>query len=186
MRNLALTRCSRAFRCPTAALAAGPAAILLALGGCATGLATQDQPVSSAALIASDGRQIGTVSVFPQPTAVLLRVNAAGLPPGQHGVHLHAAGRCDRPSFESAGPHWNPTGAQHGHRNPQGPHRGDLGNVGVGADGRLVAGLLVPGADFWSGVRDADGTSFMIHATADDERTDPSGNSGARIACAVL
>lgn len=150
-----------------------------------------EQPVMTAALIRADGSSAGNVRIFQQTTALLLRIDATGLPPGQHGVHVHTTGRCDAPGFESAGGHWNPTSAQHGHQNPAGPHVGDLGNVGVGADGRLLAGLLVPSTNLHPGgtmhaLHDGDGAALVIHATADDERTDPSGNSGARIACAVL
>lgn len=155
-----------------------------AIAGC-TPMAPFEMPVVTSNLVRSDGAPSGTVRIFGEPTGILLRIEASGLPPGQHGVHLHATGRCEPPSFASAGPHWNPTAKQHGHLNPAGWHRGDLGNLGVGADGRLVAGLLVPGATL-AELRDADGTAFVIHARADDERTDPSGNSGDRIACAVL
>lgn len=162
---------------------------LLALAGCTT-LATAERPQSVANLIRSDGVSVGTVRVFDEPTGVMLRIDARGLPPGQHGIHIHAVGRCDAPAFTSAGPHWNPTSRQHGHHNPAGAHLGDLGNLGIGADGRLVAGVLVPGARFYPGdrpaIRDADGSALVIHAGADDQRTDPSGNSGDRIACAVL
>lgn len=160
------------------------AAAAAATAGCVP-MAPPETPVASASLVRSDGAAIGTVRLFAEPTGALLRIDASGLSPGQHGVHLHAAGRCDAPSFTSAGPHWNPTGRKHGHLNPAGWHRGDLGNLGVGADGRLVAGLLVPAATL-AELRDSDGTALVIHARPDDERTDPSGNSGDRIACAVL
>lgn len=156
----------------------------LLLAGCVP-MAPPDVPVSTVPLINSAGTSIGTVRVFAENTGLTLRLEATGLPPGKHGVHLHAVGRCDAPKFTTAGPHWNPTQKQHGHRNPQGYHTGDLGNLGVGADGKLVAGLLVPGAAF-DALRDADGTALVIHASEDDEITDPSGNSGDRIACAVL
>jgi Cu-Zn family superoxide dismutase len=124
---------------------------------------------------------------------VTLRIDAAGLPAGMHGAHLHTVGKCEGPKFTSAGGHWNPTGKQHGHQNPAGYHTGDLGNLGVGADGKLTAGLLVPGARLSSNgvgdgpvLLDADGAALVIHAAQDDEKTDPSGNSGDRIACAVL
>jgi superoxide dismutase, Cu-Zn family len=148
-------------------------------------MAPPDVPVSTVNLVSSGGAVLGTVRVFSEPTGLMLRVDAAGLPPGVHGVHLHSVGRCDPPGFTSAGPHWNPTSRKHGHRNPQGFHMGDLGNLGVGADGKLVAGLLVPQARF-DALRDADGAALVLHAKADDEMTDPSGNSGDRIACAVL
>ncbi len=167
-------------------------ALAVPLAACWTNLATVEVPVATTNLIRADGSVAGTVRVYQQPTGVLLRINAAGLPAGQHGVHVHTTGRCDPPGFTSAGAHWNPTQRQHGHRNPAGAHMGDLGNLGVGADGRLVAGLLVPGAALWpeagSGpaLRDADGAALVLHARADDEVTDPSGNSGDRIACAVI
>ena len=148
-------------------------------------MAPPDVPVSTVALVNSSGATIGSVRVFQENTGMTLRIDAAGLPAGQHGVHIHSVGRCEAPKFTSAGPHWNPTQKQHGHRNPNGFHTGDLGNLGVGADGKLVAGLLVPGATF-DALRDADGAALVIHAAADDELTDPSGNSGDRIACAVL
>lgn len=166
------------------------AALPLSLAACET-LAPFEQPQLTANLMASSGASLGTVRVFQEPTAIMLRIDAAGLPTGQHGAHIHAVGRCDAPGFTSAGGHWNPTQREHGHRNPQGPHKGDLGNVGVGADGRLVAALSVPGAALHPGgpnaaLHDADGAALVIHARPDDERTDPSGNSGDRIACAVI
>jgi Cu-Zn family superoxide dismutase len=141
--------------------------------------------VATANLLDSNGAAIGTVRMFSEPTGIMLRINASGIPAGQHGVHLHSVGKCEAPKFTSAGPHWNPTEKKHGHRNPAGYHMGDLGNLGVGADGKLVVALLVPEATL-DGIRDADGTALVLHAKADDEVTDPSGNSGDRIACAVL
>ena len=117
-----------------------------------------------------------------------VRVQAAGLPAGHYGVHLHEVGRCEGPAFASAGPHWNPTGRQHGSLNPAGHHLGDLDNLDVDEAARAGWNSRSParaasGAD---GLLDADGASLVIHAAADDYRTDPSGNSGARIACGVL
>jgi superoxide dismutase, Cu-Zn family len=159
-------------------------AVGLVLAGCVP-MAAPDVPVSTANLLWSSGAVLGTVRVFSEPTGVMLRIDATGVPAGQHGVHVHTTGRCDPPGFTSAGPHWNPTERKHGHRNPAGFHMGDLGNLGVGADGRLIAGLLVPQATI-DALRDADGAALVLHAKADDEVTDPSGNSGDRIACAVL
>ncbi len=159
-------------------------ALAFLAAGCVP-MAPPDVPVSTANLVSSSGAALGNVRVFSEPTGLMLRIEAAGLPPGVHGVHLHSVGRCDPPGFTSAGPHWNPTARKHGHRNPEGFHMGDLGNLGVGADGKLVAGLLVPQARF-DALRDADGAALVLHAKADDEMTDPSGNSGDRIACAVL
>ena len=165
-------------------LRSGVIALGLAVAGCVP-MAAPDVPVSTANLVSSSGAVLGTVRVFGEPTGVMLRIDATGLQAGQHGVHVHAVGRCDPPGFTSAGPHWNPTTRKHGHRNPDGFHMGDLGNLGVGAEGKLVAGLLVPQANI-DALRDADGAALVLHAKADDEVTDPSGNSGDRIACAVL
>lgn len=158
--------------------------IVFALAGCVP-MAPPDVVVATANLVDSNGAAIGTVRMFSEPTGIMLRINASGVPAGQHGVHLHSVGKCEAPKFTSAGPHWNPTDKMHGHRNPAGYHMGDLGNVGVGADGKLVVALLVPNVAV-AGIRDADGTALVLHAGADDEVTDPSGNSGDRIACAVL
>lgn len=141
-----------------------------------------------------DGQPIGTVRMTAGPTGVMMRIQAAGLPPGLHGAHVHAVGRCDRADFETAGPHWDLSGRRHGRLNPSGPHDGDLGNVSVSADGRLDANVLIPGAmlpvEGATGgqklLRDDDGSALVIHALADDEHTDPAGNSGDRIACSRL
>jgi len=134
-----------------------------------------------APLIRSDGNAAGQATLTQHAGGASLAIEAAGLPPGVHALHLHAAGRCDPPDFSSAGPHWNPTARKHGRANPEGPHLGDLPNLTVGADGRARANLPVP-----AGSRDDDGVALVIHAQADDDRTDPSGNSGARIACAAF
>ena len=104
---------------------------------------------------------------------------------GIHGLHVHTIGRCDAPGFTTAGPHWNPVGAKHGFNNPAGPHKGDLPNVSVAANGVVQEAVSLPGATFGS-LLDADGAALVLHATRDDYATDPSGNSGDRIACAVL
>lgn len=136
----------------------------------------------------ADGGLAARAMIWPSGAGVEVRVQAAGLPAGHYGVHLHGVGRCEGPAFASAGPHWNPTGRRHGTLNPAGHHLGDLPNLEVDAngDGRLeftIAGASMNGAE---GIFDADGTSLVIHAAADDYRTDPSGNSGARLACGVF
>ena len=133
-------------------------------------------------LVNSAGTAVGTVETQPRSGGTYVRVEVQGMPMGEHGLHLHAVGRCDGPAFQSAGPHWNPAGKQHGHLNPQGAHLGDLPNLMVSANGHGRLVFLVNGQI--SG--DADGTSLVVHAKPDDYRTDPSGNSGDRIACAVL
>jgi Cu-Zn family superoxide dismutase len=117
---------------------------------------------------------------------IRVRVEAMGMPAGVYGAHVHTTGRCEAPDFASAGPHWNPTGQQHGKNNPQGMHKGDLPNLAVGTDGRGSFEVTIPGASMSGGpnpLLDSDGAAVVIHASPDDYRTDPSGNSGGRIAC---
>lgn len=94
-------------------------------------------------------------------------------------------GKCDAPKFESAGGHWNPTGAKHGLEDPAGQHAGDMPNLVVGEDGRGTLSYELQGATF-EGLLDSDGSAMVIHASVDDQKTDPSGNSGDRIACGIF
>jgi Cu-Zn family superoxide dismutase len=145
-------------------------------------------PVESI-LRSADGSAVGSVTLRPITEGIQIHVRVAGLPPGEHGIHLHAVALCEAPGFQSAGGHLNPGGKQHGHLNPQGAHLGDLGNLTVGADGRGDKSLDVVGAEALAGLPSflgANGVALVIHADKDDERTDPSGNSGARIACAAI
>jgi Cu-Zn family superoxide dismutase len=161
----------------------------LLAAGCVT-----DEPQGGAPmpLIGSSGQPVGTVRAWQTAGGVSFRIEAAGLPHGIHGIHVHSVGRCDGPDFASAGPHWNPTGRKHGLSNPVGPHAGDLPNVQVSANGVLRATVTLPNASLFAAVGaggallDADGASLVLHAGADDNVTDPSGNSGPRIACAVI
>lgn len=136
----------------------------------------------SVALVNSAGVSVGAVEMQQRSGGTYIRVEVQGLQPGEHGLHLHAIGKCEGPAFQSAGGHWNPVGKQHGHLNPLGAHLGDLPNLTVSANGRGRLVFLVNGQVGG----DADGTSLVVHAKPDDYRTDPSGNSGDRIACAVL
>jgi Cu-Zn family superoxide dismutase len=137
----------------------------------------------------ADGTAIGAVTLRQTGERIQVRVRVTGLPPGNHGMHLHAVALCDPPGFQSAGGHLNPGSKQHGHQNPQGFHLGDLGNLAVGTDGRGDVTVDVVGAEAKAGLPSflgAGGVALVIHADKDDERTDPSGNSGARIACAAI
>ena len=136
----------------------------------------------AATLVNGAGQAAGSVSIEEEPGHATLTLTATGLSPGEHGVHLHATGRCDGPGFQSAGGHWNPANRKHGILNPEGAHMGDLPNLVARPDGRATATLHVGSGP----LADADGTSLVIHAKPDDNKTDPSGNSGDRIACAVI
>ena len=141
--------------------------------------------LATASMLTATGGDAGRATAREVAGGVRFTVDARGLPPGTHGVHVHAVGRCDPPGFESAGAHWNPTAMKHGANNPQGPHMGDLPNMVVGADGRGTIALTMESATL-AGMLDADGAAMMVHAAADDLVTDPSGNSGGRIACGVF
>jgi superoxide dismutase, Cu-Zn family len=137
----------------------------------------------------ASGRPVGTATLTQVGDSIQIRIESTGLPRGPHGAHVHAVGQCTAPTFESAGPHWNPTGRQHGKNNPAGMHKGDLPNLLIDATGRgtleytVAAGNMIGGA---APLLDADGAAIVVHASADDYRTDPTGNSGGRIACAAF
>ena len=140
------------------------------------------------AIIDSAGTRAGQVNAVQNPDGVLLQVFATGLPPGPHGLHLHTAPACETPAFQSARMHFNPGGKQHGTRNPAGPHAGDLPNLIANDKGEARAQVEIPGVTLTPGEHSigAPGSALVIHAMADDEMTDPTGASGARIGCAVI
>jgi Cu-Zn family superoxide dismutase len=156
--------------------------------GCATAGVPADN-TARAELRNATGQVVASATLTQVAGAVRVVLEAQGLPPGAKGVHIHAVGKCDPPDFTTAGGHFNPQGRQHGALNPQGPHAGDLPNLTVGADGKgqlesttqLVTLLAGPTSVF-----DADGSALVVHAAPDDFRTDPTGNSGARIACGAI
>jgi superoxide dismutase, Cu-Zn family len=144
---------------------------------------------SSAGVIAElrtgTGGSVGTLRIGSSQQGVRITGSLTGLTPGVHGIHLHAVGRCEGTDFTSAGGHFNPTGAQHGMQNSMGPHAGDLPNITVNAAGQANVDVATNRATI-AALLDADGAAIVVHAAADDQRTDPSGNSGGRVACGVL
>ncbi|HYW30307.1 MAG TPA: superoxide dismutase family protein [Gemmatimonas sp.] len=136
------------------------------------------------------GREFGmlTLAGATTGTGISLSGTLRGMPPGEHGIHVHTVGRCDAPGFETAGGHWNPTSRKHGTQGENGPHHGDMMNITVGADSTATVQLTTQGGTLSGAdaLMDADGASVVVHATADDYKTDPSGNSGARVACGVI
>ena len=151
------------------------------------GCETAREPAGGAPmpLVNGTAQTIGSVRAWQTSGGVSFHIEARGLSHGIHGIHVHSVGRCDPPDFASAGPHWNPLGRQHGLNNPAGPHAGDMRNVEVEANGVLETTVTLPGASMAS-LLDADGAALVLHASPDDYVSDPSGNSGTRIACAVL
>jgi Cu-Zn family superoxide dismutase len=141
-------------------------------------------------LIGRDGAAIGTVRVREGHASLLLQIEATGLAPGGHGVHLHEVGDCsDHAAFESAGEHIASPGREHGLLNPAGPHEGDLANLYAAADGQVSADLETDRLNLGEGgfsLLDADGTALVVHSDADDYVSMDGGGTGDRIACAVL
>lgn len=145
---------------------------------------------ATANLIDAEGREIGTVTFTETPSGhLVVMVEAAGLPPGPHGFHVHERGQCDPgDGFESAGGH-HAGEHDHGVMAEDGPHPGDFPNVHVGADGVLKVEFFAPGLSIGDGehpLMDADGSAVIIHADPDDYESQPSGNAGARIVCGVV
>jgi Cu-Zn family superoxide dismutase len=168
-------------------------ALALGIVGCATAPEPVGGGGGSPELTAdvrdANGRTLARAHARQDDGNVRIHVEAAGLPQGAYAAHVHTIGRCDAPDFTSAGPHWNPTGRQHGKDNPAGMHKGDLPNLLVGANGKGSFEFTIPGVQVSGGdpaLLDADGSAVVIHASPDDYRTDPSGNAGTRIACGVL
>src|SRR3546814_734834 len=168
------------------------AAAMLMLPGCAGmggGAAKKlPEPDASAPLSDARGADRGRADFYRTTTGLRIELVARGFAPGTYGMHVHTAGQCLPPDFASAGPHWNPTGAQHGRDNPMGAHHGDLPNLVIEPDaiGRATLQLVGTRLTGEGGLIDADGAAFVIHAGPDDMKTDPSGNSGARVACGVI
>ncbi len=153
----------------------------------AAGTAMQEEvpPTLAADLMTADGEPAGTVFVRPEGDGLLLSVAVTNIPPGVHGVHVHETGSCE-PDFSAAGGHWNPTDQSHGLEDPQGQHAGDMPNLEVSEDGTGSLEYTLGGGATFEGLMDAGGSAFIVHAGRDDQVTDPSGDSGDRVACGVF
>lgn len=168
----------------------GPVAVLTLLGLTAGVAAAGGATHAGARIIDGAGQTIGWAQLTEDAAGQLhLNVQVAGLSTGRHGIHLHAIGQCVGPAFASAGGHHNPLGAQHGLDNPAGAHAGDLPNLVVNVAGRGHLDAVSHHATLSSGpvsLLDADGSAIVIHANEDDQVTNPTGNSGGRVACGVI
>jgi Cu-Zn family superoxide dismutase len=157
---------------------------------CATAAFGQTETKSAHAdILNAQGQNVGSAKLKATSGGVKIEIMVSQLPPGEHGIHIHTVGKCDGPDFKSAGGHLNPDHKMHGAKNPAGPHAGDLPNLVVGANGKGKAKFLDKDVTLAEGANSLfhdGGTSLVIHAKMDDLMTDPSGNSGDRIACGVI
>lgn len=137
-----------------------------------------------------NGKKVGQARLMQTPQGVKISLEASGLTPGMHGIHIHETGKCVPPDFESTGGHFNPFGKEHGLKNPKGPHAGDLPNITVGTDGTVQTTLLDKLVTLKKGAKnsllDQDGSALVIHAGKDDNMSQPSGNSGKRVVCGEI
>ena len=153
-------------------------------------LAAPTNQRAMAGLLDKDGKAVGSLTLAEDRVGVRVELRVANLPEGDHGVHIHAFGRCEAPEFTTSGGHYNPLGKVHGKLSTNGPHAGDLGNITVKKDGTGLLAFTTPYLNLAPGAPTnptvGGGLSVIIHAGPDDEKTDPAGNSGARIACGVI
>ncbi|MBZ5647007.1 MAG: superoxide dismutase family protein [Acidobacteriia bacterium] len=176
-------------------LASSILAVILLTTGVAVAKTKADKKVKpkpvTVSLKDAKGQAVGTATLKSDGQAVAIVYNFKNLPPGEHALHVHKNAKCDgADGFKSAGPHFNPEGKKHGLQNPDGPHAGDMPNFKANDKGvakgtlqnpRVTLGEGSPNSVFADG-----GTALVIHAKADDEKTDPAGNAGDRIACGVI
>lgn len=152
-----------------------------------TGIASAQS--ARAVLKDAGGKTVGDINITQVTDGVLIKIDAKGLPPGEHAFHVHAVGKCE-PPFNSAGGHFNPENKKHGMMAKEGHHAGDMPNLVVPSSGDLTVEMVNTAVTLEknkpNSLYQPNGTAFVVHASPDDYKTDPAGNAGGRIACGVV
>jgi Cu-Zn family superoxide dismutase len=151
-------------------------------------LATPSAAKTKVEMKDAQGQAVGDIIIWDQGPGVALELKLHDLAPGVHAIHFHQVPKCEGPDFKSAGGHFNPDGKKHGFDNPDGHHAGDMKNFTVGANGKATARLEDNDVTLKDGPHSllSNGAAIVVHAKADDYKTDPAGNSGDRVACGVI
>lgn len=156
---------------------------------CVVALALTSSAKTAVHLNDAKGQSVGTALIWEDGSGVQMELNLMSLPPGEHALHFHQNAKCEAPDFKSAGPHFNPDGKKHGLENPEGHHAGDMANFTVDEKGKAhfrVVNKDVNLGDDSHSLFSNGGTALVIHAKADDLKTDPAGNAGDRVACGTI